>query len=1092
MGHLREGIILLILILSITLAQPLLMSTNVGLKEARGSGSSYVTDVGDFVRIGDEFLELSITFGNETGGGIYSIVDKGSGIDFIKRKDVVGVLFALTYWSRDTNNTEAMSGRDALSITRVKKVDASGAWLNMTWWGLSSTEGGKRFDVTVNVAINVPSGSKLSYWYFDVDNREDLIIEQVSFPLIYGVSQISDEQSGDYLVAPQGPGILCKNPSINFKPGVGLGGVYYPSAHYNMQFIAYYATMPNTGLYLADYDPTGAFVKTFGAVNRDGCLLLSNDHVPEFSSNIKLRLLYPVVIGVFEGDWWDVAQLYKGWAVNQRWVAQGTIAQRTDIPQWLKTTGIAADVLTRFCCRDSHSWNGPFSNLPGIAEAMRQYYLSAPLLWWRGWEKYGAGMASPDFLSPTEGWPSFRSAINETHANGGRVSVLPLTSCYSFNTTDWQDFVLHAPRDREGNLYISNWSIQNDSESSELFAFVVNPSELWCDRLCQMVNQLASAGVDMVQLDGSPVMPFIDWSGSDGHQGGGTWWAEGWMTAFSSVRDQARSIDPDLALGGEWYGEPYIPLFDAANEPSSVADDPLGICGGECYDNTLNTYIPLWHSVYHEYEILYSMMALIDSERAQQWKLYYLRGLAIALVWGEIPMVDMDPQGTGEPDNLRLYDAEMLEYSRRIAQTRTTSAYSYLVEGRMLRPLDVGGVPLVTIPGAKEVPYSMADIPPFVWPGVMGSAWESPDGSIGIVLTSISSSPVNVSISLSKLGVGSRCLAYSVRNGNFTLFNPELAPPDSISVVLNPLDVYLLVLANPESSCVISLDIQPKLTGIVVDNMQYNSDQMPLAFVWTKGTTHSLEVQTVVQPEPGVRHVFEAWSDGNSSASRTLLVSSATALVAHFRTEYQLSASSLYGSPSGAGWYRSGSVARLSIQGTMDYGNGTRRALVGWYKDGLLLGSDPDLTIEVTEPASLEIVWATQYRVEVSSEQGTATGGGWFAPGSNCSVSVSPASIPKDLFTNYVFEGWKVNGTIVSTSPSYSFTVIGSVSLTANWNTELNLVTTGAVAGVAILLIVAVVLLASRRSKFSGSNKPRTDFLTPSYFTDPPNSKMYD
>lgn len=791
------------LILSVILSQSSLIGMDIGGKGAQSNGSSYVVDVGDFVRIGNEFLELGITFGNETGGGIYSIIDKESGVDFIKRKDVVGLLYALYYWSQDTNRSEAMLGRGAVSMTREKRVDADGAWLNITWWGLSSTEGGKLFDVTVNVAISVPSGSKLSYWYFDVDNREDVVIEQVSFPLIYGVSQISDEHSGDYLVVPQGPGILCKNPTINFKPGVGAGGVYYPSVFYNMQFIAYYATAPNTGLYFANYDPTGAFVKTFGAVNIDGCLLLSNDHVPEFSPRINLKLPYPVVIGIFHGDWWDVAQLYKGWAASQKWTTQGTIAQRNDIPQWIKSTGIAADVFTRFWCRYSRRWNGPFSNLPRIAEAMRQYYRSAPLLFWRGWEKHGFGMAPPDYLPPTEGWSSFTKAVNDTHTSGGRVFVLPLTSSYSFNASGWQDFILHAPRDREGNLYVSNWSIENNAGMiTAQSAFIVSPSEPWRDRLCQMVNQFASAGVDMVQLDGNPVMPFIDWSGSEGHRGGGTWWAEGWMTVFSSVREQAKSINPDLALGGEWYGEPYIPLFDAANEPSNVANDPLGICGGECYDNTLNTYIPLWHSVYHEYEILYSMMAIIDSQRAQQGKLYYLRGLAIALVWGEIPMVDMDPQGTGEPNDLSLYDKEMLDYSKRIAQARTTSAYSYLVEGKMLRPLDLDGVPLVTIPEVKTVPYSMANIPRFLWPGVMGSGWEGPDGSIGVILTSICNETVTVTVSLTtlQLSTASRYLMYSVRNGNFTLIDPGRTPPASVNVTLNPLDVYLLVLADPDSS----------------------------------------------------------------------------------------------------------------------------------------------------------------------------------------------------------------------------------------------------------------------------------------------------
>ncbi len=136
---------------------------------------------------------------------------------------------------------------------------------------------------------------------------------------------------------------------------------------------------------MADYDSNGTFVKYFSAVNRQGRYLeVSNEHIPEFHSNTKIVLPYPVVVGIFEGDRWDAAQLYKSWSSKQWWAAQGTIAERNDIPQWLKKAGIMADVFTRFWCRYSTSWNGPFSNLPKIAEAKQVPYSGAdipPFMW---------------------------------------------------------------------------------------------------------------------------------------------------------------------------------------------------------------------------------------------------------------------------------------------------------------------------------------------------------------------------------------------------------------------------------------------------------------------------------------------------------------------------------------------------------------------------------------------------------------------------------------------------------------------------------------------------------------------------------------
>ncbi|MBO3753752.1 MAG: hypothetical protein FGF53_02555 [Candidatus Brockarchaeota archaeon] len=72
-----------------------------------------------------------------------------------------------------------------------------------------------------------------------------------------------------------------------------------------------------------------------------------------------------------------------------------------------------------------------------------------------------------------------------------------------------------------------------------------------------MIKELSFAGVDMVQLDGNPLMPFIDWFGSEGHLGGGNWWAEGLIAMFSKIREEIRRVKPEFALGGEWYAEPY-------------------------------------------------------------------------------------------------------------------------------------------------------------------------------------------------------------------------------------------------------------------------------------------------------------------------------------------------------------------------------------------------------------------------------------------------------------------------------------------------------------------------------------------------------
>ncbi|MGB9831639.1 MAG: hypothetical protein ACPLSP_06175, partial [Fervidicoccus fontis] len=60
------------------------------------------------------------------------------------------------------------------------------------------------------------------------------------------------------------------------------------------------------------------------------------------------------------------------------------------------------------------------------------------------------------------------------------------------------------------------------------------------------------------------------------------------------------------------------------------------------------------------------------------------------------------------------------------------------------------------------------------------------------------------------------------------------------------------------------------------------------------------------------------------------------------------------------------------------------------------------------------------------------------------------------------FEGWKVNGEIVSTSPTYSFVVKKPAVLVASWRTELNIVNIGLVA-VILLVATATFLVMVRR-----------------------------
>ena len=105
------------------------------------------------------------------------------------------------------------------------------------------------------------------------------------------------------------------------------------------------------------------------------------------------------------------------------------------------------------------------------------------------------------------------------------------------------------------------------------------------------------------------------------------------------------------------------------------------------------------------------------------------------------------------------------------------------------------------------------------------------------------------------------------------------------------------------------------------------------------------------------------------------------------------------------------------------------------------------------------------FMVGVSSEKGEVSGGGLYEAGDIVTVRVTPPLI-RGFLTNEVFKGWVAeNGTIVSTSPSFSFKVSRSLSLKASWETQPNPMGIAVVIGIIAILAMLLLALVKRRSE---------------------------
>ena len=155
-------------------------------------------------------------------------------------------------------------------------------------------------------------------------------------------------------------------------------------------------------------------------------------------------------------------------------------------------------------------------------------------------------------------------------------------------------------------------------------------------------------------------------------------------------------------------------------------------------------------------------------------------------------------------------------------------------------------------------------------------------------------------------------------------------------------------------------------TVIVIDGSNYNITTMP-SFWWDSGSVHTYTYQSPLVVTPNAKQYVLT---GTGDPSSPITVSGTTTVTGNYKTQYYLTMAtnpSSVTTPTGAGWYDSGSVATVSTQAYVDITLGSSRyRFNGW--------TTPDMT-EITSPTSspttvlidkgktVTAAYATQYNV---------------------------------------------------------------------------------------------------------------------------------
>ena len=102
------------------------------------------------------------------------------------------------------------------------------------------------------------------------------------------------------------------------------------------------------------------------------------------------------------------------------------------------------------------------------------------------------------------------------------------------------------------------------------------------------------------------------------------------------------------------------------------------------------------------------------------------------------------------------------------------------------------------------------------------------------------------------------------------------------------------------------------------------------------------------------RYVFNAWTGNltSTSANASVLMNSPKTVIANWQTQYYLTIKSLYGNPTGEGWYDAGSNAHFSVAQSSTDSSGTQYSLISWTGtgDGSYTGQSNTQTVTMNGP----------------------------------------------------------------------------------------------------------------------------------------------
>lgn len=640
--------------------------------------------------------KLKIVFDKGNSGLALKSFTDAAGHEWLSEFGPQCILWAIALKGPDGAQKEITSRTAGLVWARRTSRGASFAW--------SADLGDKQ--ATVNLSVRIPKGSGLSYWSMAVELPESWQVTRADFPVLPNL-RISD---GLKLAT-----ATCWGIEREVKPGLECR-MTYPSMITSMQFVGFYGG--GNGLYVGLHDPMAnhKLLAVKAGENEVGFACTNYPAIPEPPTRVY-KVPYEAAIGVFEGEYWDAAQIYREFTFKTPWGKAGAVSKRP-IPQWVKDTEI--------WLRPDEK---PVANAKPTIEAAE--FFGVPIsLHWYNWHQIPFDTLYPEYF-PAK--PHFEQGVKALQMAG--LNVMPYINgrLCDPNSRTWKEEggESAAARKEDGEPYTEVYG-------SKVPLNAMCPyTDMWQQKIVGLVDKLVNEyGVRSVYIDQICAAWAVQcFDASHGHPlGGGQFWAEG----YRKMLDLARAKLPkDHALTTEENAECWIDQLDAllmVNTPN------------------WGRIIPLFPSVYSGRTIVfgYQYFRADDVKMSLGFRLKTAMAFVYGsqLGWIKVSQI-MAPEVRKEA-----------EFLRDLARCRRFG-HEFLVYGRFLGMIEVGGKNLVL---NGEGPDGAGGTYPIETPSVIASAWQAENGSLGIALVNLADEAreVEMELPLKKAGLAGKRIRVKV------------------------------------------------------------------------------------------------------------------------------------------------------------------------------------------------------------------------------------------------------------------------------------------------------------------------------------------